>query len=1097
MHAMLPKAGKNDSLSKGRSGEWMELSWDQLSQIAARTEYPKQRKGEIEVDLIPDIWARLVLFANALYNPDHTLHDDAVENFRGVIALLALRQRKRLKLVADRLNLADTERLPFALALKQPETDALKGERGQLFASTTWSDVRLIRIEGGSTIAMASPLTLICPAEGPQIKGLGAIPWFNGAEFQDPAKSLDLRECALLRHWLTDVMTRLAKWPENATWKLGYQKLLSELESFSKDLQARAGSLATPQDDGMAFTLSDTDVLQLGDSVYGALERAIKAETVTGAASDVLLQGRVNADENVLILFKPDDPDIRVEPELRDLSTLSVLEGLSILDIASLAAWGTNEAKIHNILLPHKTRWIDPKSLFLDLLTFLPGTQQSASLLSVEGQRELAIDRKNYPLLPLKHSALRLLRGLDLTKVVSFAKSDKGVQVKLRLPIKNRVVIVQHTYPSDKQAMAPDEENQPVLEVWPPFRKEGWKFYTTFWWSNAQNALTAEPFPEAGVAATEKIGRGEQIEVREMPQCPEAFVLSRRAIDAAGRSSSEEKGVILLDIPAAPKPVRGTFHAGVDFGTSSTNLILRSGRDAMERLDLRTAPLRALASAPEDRLIASYRYFLPIGPDKEGDPYEVAPFLSFLRVRDSASQNLDPIREAHILFLSPHNTHELGAGRISTHLKWDKHSKTKVYAYLRQLCFQAAAAVVAQGGTEIVWSYSLPTAFSAYQKDQYSKQVWAPLADFIREKTGLRGPAPKLLTESTAAARYFKEVEKAPVSSGAIFVDIGGGTSDISVWQNNEPKYQLSIQFAGRDLFLDPLFEIREKVLPTFRQVMPALFSEERVASVIASKDALLFDAHMEALLRGDVGGRLPVELSRANGDPLNVPAQIVRLGLSGLFYYLGLVLRSLDEDKKFKRNLGGVYVGGNGSQLLHWAADGAFSPGDTFSLILVDCLLAGAGWTENVPKNVQVKVSRQPKQEAAAGLVVDTTLVSEPTEPWNEVISGEAFRKNGEDCSEIRAISRDDFAKITIDSLAQLERFYRIYSEISKRRGLKLPSDFLPEGYIGSRIFERVHQFVTDQAQLAEPDDAELTPLFIKGLQILLRSMPTEAKLT
>ena len=157
----------------------------------------------------------------------------------------------------------------------------------------------------------------------------------------------------------------------------------------------------------MAFTLSDTDVLQLGDSVYGALERAIKAETVTGAASDVLLQGRVNADENVLILFKPDDPDIRVEPELRDLSTLSVLEGLSILDIASLAAWGTNEAKIHNILLPHKTRWIDPKSLFLDLLTFLPGTQQSASLLSVEGQRELAIDRKNYPLLPLKHSALR------------------------------------------------------------------------------------------------------------------------------------------------------------------------------------------------------------------------------------------------------------------------------------------------------------------------------------------------------------------------------------------------------------------------------------------------------------------------------------------------------------------------------------------------------------------------------------------------------------------------------------------------------------------------------------------------------------------
>jgi cell division ATPase FtsA len=39
---------------------------------------------------------------------------------------------------------------------------------------------------------------------------------------------------------------------------------------------------------------------------------------------------------------------------------------------------------------------------------------------------------------------------------------------------------------------------------------------------------------------------------------------------------------------------------------------------------------------------------------------------------------------------------------------------------------------------------------------------------------------------------------------GAAFIDIGGGTSDISIWQNNKLLLPSSIRLSGDQIILDP-----------------------------------------------------------------------------------------------------------------------------------------------------------------------------------------------------------------------------------------------------------------------------------------------------
>ena len=68
----------------------------------------------------------------------------------------------------------------------------------------------------------------------------------------------------------------------------------------------------------------------------------------------------------------------------------------------------------------------------------------------------------------------------------------------------------------------------------------------------------------------------------------------------------------------------------------------------------------------------------------------------------------------------------------------------------------------------------------------------------VQEKTDFR-------TESISSALYFAEGQKTSFVENVITIDIGGGTSDISIWQNLNLIWRNSFRLAGKDVLIDYL----------------------------------------------------------------------------------------------------------------------------------------------------------------------------------------------------------------------------------------------------------------------------------------------------
>ncbi len=1087
MPPMLPAADtdRNDFAS-GKPGQWDKRSWTDLDLIARRTRSTGSDKRQIEVDLIPDVWARLILFSNALYDEKHLLHKSVVAAFRGTLALLALRARKNIMLKAEELQLDSAGSWPFAIAAKNI-ADRNRHGIHQLYSDTSWNDIYLLRGDFGSLIAITSPLTLICPAQGPSTIGLKQLPsaWFDGAQFRDPSAPgvLNDEDRELLASWLKQLRNNLASHgaePGVLSWPEGQNLILHAIGQFEDALAANARA-AAPLAEG---------ALRLGTSAYRYLAAALKPEEIRLEHSDIVLDSALTP-VPVLLPTRVSDKDVAFEPQA-DPSKITVVSGTSLLDI-NIAVWGDNPRILAGRPLPSDALWLNPQTLFLDRLYFLKGTQARSKMNHAKDQGAVADHFSAYPVLPFTQRLTELLPAEQIVENARFSVENHGsgdvVVVKLRLPLKGgKLLEVSRTYTSEQQTTI---QQLPVLEVWPPFRKKGWKFYSTFWWTNSEHAFTAEPFHASAQSRveeqTENLAGGQQIRVTRLNTAPDGFIL-HYPHPQRGRSAMQEAGLIVIKLAEITAPPKGTWAAGVDFGTSSTNIVLRSGEERERPLTLaQSGPLRVVVGRDADRPEALYKYFLPFASETE-DAAETSPFLSFLRMRHPEQTSFNPISGAHILFYSrAHNIQELSAGRLATNLKWEGEIRGRSRPYLQQICLQTAAEAAVGGAERIDWFYSLPAAFSPHRVDDYRRE-WNSIGAFIADQTGLGSTqTPTRMTESFATARYFKEREEAPPEVGAIFLDIGGGTTDISIWQESSERCGISIRFAGRDLFLAPLFELRSQLLPEFARIAPERVSEATVSRLIADGSETEFYAHAEAMLR-DAGLALPQKLHLQ--DRLETPALPLRFGLAGLFYYVGIVLRNLERANLYKRDLGGVFLGGNGAQLLHWADGGQYDPSGSFARVLTQSLFAGAGWTGNAPRNVLIKLSSKPKQEAATGLVVRSSLHSD-AEHWDDVISGEPFTLAAVQKSEIELLSREDLSSAELTGLPQLELFYDNYIRLAEKIGY--PRISLQKDQLFARAAERVRQFLADQKGKAA-EDIDLTPPFIKGLQVLIMGIAREA---
>jgi hypothetical protein len=375
--------------------------------------------------------------------------------------------------------------------------------------------------------------------------------------------------------------------------------------------------------------------------------------------------------------------------------------------------------------------------------------------------------------------------------------------------------------------------------------------------------------------------------------------------------------------------------------------------------------------------------------------------------------------------------------------------------------------------------------------------TWEQLTNELNSTTGIKHDAPKrnvaenFKTESLAVAQFFADYQVPGVKEQLDLVatsclDIGGGSSDISIWQRNKLIHQCSVQLAGKDIFsqfvqMNPGFLVRkfredgrswDLIGFSFLVKLDSLMSRESEGWLKASRDKYASDPEFQGLI------------------------QLMALGLGGLYYYIGLILRVLHQEQKYTCGQATpVYLGGNGSRLLHWLADGgtfnSYSPVNQY----FSAMLSIASGFEN--SSISSYMSYRPKDEVACGLVLtESKLTGLNAKEADSIIAGEGFEVNGQAYDwDSRMDLKGDITGFNVSQLAQLAKFLNSYHKTAIEFGLDylLPPVYgylVTDNIADNDLFWRpVYRNLEDTLlrMRGNSDNIRIEPPFILALKSLL----------
>jgi hypothetical protein len=183
------------------------------------------------------------------------------------------------------------------------------------------------------------------------------------------------------------------------------------------------------------------------------------------------------------------------------------------------------------------------------------------------------------------------------------------------------------------------------------------------------------------------------------------------------------------------------------------------------------------------------------------------------------------------------------------------------------------------------------------------------------------------------------------------------------------------------------------------------------------------FDAYLDSYLRLKGSSVLERLRNASNTDSIQKFRGLLALSYAGLYYYIGLVLRYLNQDGATP-----VYLGGNGSRFINWIdPDGQYSESSEVNQLLAYILAKAGGFCTDDRRDTIVSVN--PKQEAAGGLIVDKTQLKGLSTSTPEAYAGIGMKFETdigaitfkpedelvlpEECQEINSIAIEDFSEI------------------------------------------------------------------------------------
>ena len=229
----------------------------------------------------------------------------------------------------------------------------------------------------------------------------------------------------------------------------------------------------------------------------------------------------------------------------------------------------------------------------------------------------------------------------------------------------------------------------------------------------------------------------------------------------------------------------------IDFGSNATTVMLRQGEQirpaALAPEWLKTLLLGAGA---DDALLPDE--FLP--PHIAADPGNPSAYGSVMDLFTDDEQKWNvPLLDGHIYY--PPDLNALLRKNPSTlyyDLKWGEEPYVVrcLRLFLKQTLLQSSLAARMAGSPSLSWRVSMPNAMPLHRQEAYLEMVRS-LAKDVAAETGmpLTAGIPSVLysSENQADGLYFRTRNEVNARSGYLNMDVGGGTTDLSVWLGGAP----------------------------------------------------------------------------------------------------------------------------------------------------------------------------------------------------------------------------------------------------------------------------------------------------------------------
>ena len=1158
---LLPSLKESNKIAITKRGEWMSDAQTNLGNLADDLKVTAGLNSDISS--IPDLWARPSMYELVLYDENHHLHERFLAEWRGILAILALREMRTLPGVSVQ-NIevpAETKIQDNAPLFLRVIAKNLPEEYKQFTDKTVEHGHKIQVISyDKAPLAIVWPTILICPSVELQANLIKPVSWWKVDGINDPISSLNEQEKSVLFDWLEMVKSDINK-DGMALKNKKISNLIGLLDAFQKDLHISGIS----NNQYIAGTALD---------ITGFCECLGRANMINVGENSFL------AKSNVMLIDRRHNKDSKNKPKSLLVMTRDMYTqwNMSASDIIVGGAYSLDA------VLPKYTGVIADKTKIgkFDLNQFnaelCMGEEFFAEKICIifSGEEVFPNALKNYVksyngsqvniILPVKEELLNYLDEEYLASHSNIEINGTDIDVELKLPLtgfakEGKQLVVKKTY---RQSNGNDSLNEicylgalPMIQVWPNFvldkgKEANWQAYYSFYNNLNRQTFYARPYWEEENIVKRELQLEGKAEIIKGTSFPTAFVCSAEQ-DTDNGPMSYPVGVILLK-----KPQRVQYNVpnrkakiGIDFGTTNTV--------AYMSIDGDTPKILTLHNYNENEPNESMLYDVTVNDDPicreevrrnfiamSEQPQEPATSIRTIFHTHNGSFVSDigaaPLLLGNIYYLDDADSvldDKNILGSLQTEeMKWDLNGINNMESFLLELGMQCMAEAVKAGVTEIEWAYSYPTSFTLTHISRLSS-LWKNNLDKFKNISALVSGILNNRTESIAMATFFANQMDAHIIRGVVCLDIGGGSTDIAVWQGTtmsttDVRYQTSLRFAGKEILNRQLFN-NKAVINDLSTNDPEV--NKHIQALVAENKEKEFNLLLEAFLKYNEEKIFRALTATSTLPNVNILRRNVVYALSGIFFYTGIVIGYLRVNEKYGEYtlLPNCYVGGNGSKLLNWAAAGIFDSSNLINQVFKACLTYGIDIGQYLEKenciktgkyineekltgydhDFDIKCTSFPKQEVAYGLVCDK-VIQDKTErkagldkavnasisnPFNHLGAADKLTQNAG--AEKTIIAGEDFVlegvqKNGIEGILpeyilkkiEVSREFRVFNAFVSKFNEQASALDLPEIVLEKRDFNNIWAAVNQE--LIEKNtnsggsakNVEVEPLFIMILR-------------